>query len=275
MFNRLKKVFTISSIRRRIQLAFMSIILLLFFSGAMSLFELERVSHDTAEILLASKQSTDLAGEMISALNEQNDAVISMAVIGGSLRDIAPHYRKCEESISRLAAASEEAHIRMRNTDHADVTDSLIVYTERINSLTQSYIDGEVHSIIASDTLSRKTTYLWYVDSYKPEYMNVSSQIIKYMTGSETTLGPDVNRLSHTARRAVTPVFLSLVVMIIVVLMFYYFIHHYLIKPIVRINDDLGDFLRYRTNFDSNIACRDEIATLRDRIIILIQKLRQ
>jgi hypothetical protein len=175
-----------------------------------------------------------------------------------------------ESSISNM-----ETHLNYLGYYHSDVTDSLIVYTERINSLTQSYIDGEVHSIIASDTLSRKTTYLWYVDSYKPEYMNVSSQIIKYMTGSETTLGPDVNRLSHTARRAVTPVFLSLVVMIIVVLMFYYFIHHYLIKPIVRINDDLGDFLRYRTNFDSNIACRDEIATLRDRIIILIQKLRQ
>ena len=32
---------------------------------------------------------------------------------------------------------------------------------------------------------------------------NAADQIIKYMTGSETTLGPDVNRLSHTARRAV------------------------------------------------------------------------
>jgi hypothetical protein len=63
--------------------------------------------------------------------------------------------------------------------------------------------------------------------------------------------------------------------MIVVVLMLYYFLHHYLIKPILRINDDLGDFLRYRTPVDDNIACRDEIASLRDRIIALIQKLRQ
>ena len=113
------------------------------------------------------------------------------------------------------------------------------------------------------------------MDSYKPEYLNVSSQIIKYMTGSETTLGPDVNRLSHTARRAVTPVFLSLVVMLIVVFMLYFFMNHYLIKPIIRINDSLGDFLRYRVPFDNNISCRDEIASLRDRLIALIQKLRQ
>jgi hypothetical protein len=81
--------------------------------------------------------------------------------------------------------------------------------------------------------------------------------------------------LSHTARRAVTPVFLSLVVMLIVVFMLYFFMHHYLIKPIIRINDSLGDFLRYRVPFDSNISCRDEIASLRDRLIALIQKLRQ
>jgi hypothetical protein len=64
-------------------------------------------------------------------------------------------------------------------------------------------------------------------------------------------------------------------IVIAIVLMLYYFLHHYLIKPILRINADLGDFLKYRTPVDSNIACRDDIATLRDRIIALIQKLRQ
>ena len=275
MFKKLKNIFTIGSIKRRMQLAFMSVILLLFFSGAISLLELERVSHDTEVILRASKESTDLAGEMISALNEQNDAMISMAVIGGSLRDITPYLSRCEESIERLTTASEEAHQRMADTDHAAVTDSLRTYTERINALAQSYINGEIHSAIASDTLSRETTHSWYVERYKPQYTTVSTQITKYMTGSETTLGPDVNRLSNTARRAVTPVFISLVVMIVVVLIFYYLLHVYFTKPILRINEELGEYLRFRTPFDSSIACRDEIASLRDRIVALIQKQRK
>ena len=90
-----------------------------------------------------------------------------------------------------------------------------------------------------------------------------------------TTLGPDVNRLSNTARRAVTPVFISLVVMIVVVLIFYYLLHVYFTKPILRINEELGEYLRFRTPFDSSIACRDEIASLRDRIVALIQKQRK
>ena len=113
MFGWFIKILTIDSMRRRISTAFLSIILLLFFAGAMSLFELERVSHDTEEILMASKQNVELAGEMISALKEQDDAMIQMAVIGGTLKDIAPKLAPCEESIKRLSEASERAQKRI------------------------------------------------------------------------------------------------------------------------------------------------------------------
>jgi hypothetical protein len=62
--------------------------------------------------------------------------------------------------------------------------------------------------------------------------------------------------------------------MIVVTLMFYYFLYHYLIKPVMRINRSLGEYLRYRSPFDKDIACRDEIRSLRDRIMILIAKLK-
>ena len=147
MYNWFKKIFTVSSIRRRMQLAFMSIILLLFFSGAMSLFELERASHDTEEILRASQDNIDLASEMISALNEQNDAMIYMAVIGGSVRDIAPHFAMCEESMERLKVATSEAQQRMSRTDNAATADSLVVFSSRINQLVGGYINGDVACI--------------------------------------------------------------------------------------------------------------------------------
>lgn len=272
MLKGLKNIFTLNSIKRRMQLAFASLILLLCFSGAMSLFELERVSHDTEEILMASKQNIDLASEMITALNEQNDNMIYMAVIGGEIKDIAPRFRECEASIEHLATSAQLAHERMSTTQSPETTDSLLFYTTRINELAQAYINGDIHRALASDSTNMHTTHSWYVEQYKPEYVNVSKQITKFMTGSESTLGPDVNRLSHTARRAVTPVFISLVVMVVVVLMFYYFLRFYLIKPVMRINDELGEYLRYRSPFDKEIPCRDELKSLRDRIAILIAK---
>lgn len=274
MLKRVVDIFTLKSIKRRVQLAFTSIILLLVFSGALSLFELERVSQDTERILHESKVSTDLAHEIVTVLNEQNDAMIEMAVIGGDIVDIAPYYKGCVESIEHLADATLRAHERMTEIGSPEITDSLMLYTARINDLTNSYINGDVHRAISSDSLAHRTPHSWYVECYKPEYVNLSKQITKFMTGTESTLSPDVNSLSLTARRAVTPVFLSLVVMIVVALMFYYFLNHYLIKPIMRINRSLGDYLRYRTPFDKDIACRDEIKSLRDRIENLIAKLK-
>lgn len=274
MLKRVVEVFTLKSIKSRVLLAFTSVILLLVLSGALSLFELERVGHDTGEILHQSKLSTDLAHEIVTVLNEQNDVMIEMAVIGGNITDIAPYYNSCVESIEHLTDATARAHQRMTDIGSPEITDSLMLYTARINDLANSYINGDVHRAISSDSLAQSTPHSWYVERYKPEYVNLSKQITKFMTGTESTLGPDVNSLSLTARRAVTPVFLSLVVMIVVTLMFYYFLNHYLIKPIMRMNRSLGEYLRYRTPFDKDIACRDEMKSLRDRIENLIAKLK-
>lgn len=274
MLKRIFEIFTIKSIKGRLQLAFASMILLLILSGALSLFELERVGSNTEEILYQSKECTDLAHEIVTVLNEQNDVMIEMAVIGGKYVDINPHYYQCMESIDRLASAAERAHARMSSIGSPEITDSLVFYTVRINNLARSYVSGDVHREMQNDFTSINTSRAWYVDNYKPTYVDLSRQITKFMTGSESTLGPDVNSLSLTARRAVTPVFLSLIVMIVVALMFYFFLNHYLIKPIIRIDRSLGEYLRYRTPFDKNISCRDEVASLRDRIMTLLAKLK-
>lgn len=258
----------------------MSLLLLLFFSGAMSLFELERVSKDTEDILLASKENVDLAGSMLTALNEQNDVMITLAVASGKFEDIKRYSARCEKSISQLEQSTTLAQRRMKSTDTPEAADSLVVQTSRVNELARSYISGDVHRlmVIAGDSQSIDTTFVapttheWYVDQYKPEYERTAHQITEYMTGVHNTLGPEVNNLSHTARRAVTPVFISLVVMVVIVIMFYFFVNHYFVRPVLRINRSLGDYLTYKKPFDDEIACRDEIVTLRDRIAQLIAK---
>ena len=261
---------------RRIRVAFMSLLLLLFFSGAMSLFELERVSQDTEEILLASKQNVELAGDMLDALNEQNDMMISLAVASGKWGDIQQYTTSCEESMRQLSNSTSMAQLRMQQTETPLAADTLVMCANRVNELTRSYINGDVHRSIAlalADSMRvATTTHDWYVNEYLPEYEYAAEYITRYMTGIHNSLGPEVNNLSHTARRAVTPVFISLIVMVVIVIMFYFFMSHYFITPILRINRSLGDYLTYKKPFDGEIGCRDEIATLRDRIAQLIGK---
>ena len=259
------------------RVAFMSLLLLLFFSGAMSLFELERVSKDTEDILLASKENIDLAGNMLTALNQQNDVMIELAVSSSKFGDIKYYSKECEESITQLSRSAHIAQRKMMDTETPEAADSLVMFTNRVNELARSYINGDVHRSIAitlQDTTAVATsTHDWYVDKYQPEYEMTAEQITKYMTGVHNSLGPEVNNLSHTARRAVTPVFISLIVMIVIVIMFYFFIDHYFVRPVLRINNSLGDYLTYKKPFDEEIACRDEIVTLRDRITQLIGRI--
>ncbi len=247
--------------RKRMFVGFLSIILLLFFSGMVSLFELGRVSNDTEEILLASKSNVELAGEMISALNEQNDAMICMAVIG----DVSDKYREaCKNSIERLSNAVRMAGGRV---EESGAVDSLVIHSNIINTMAIEYLDGSL------GLTEEYTSHDWYVDSYKDEYLNVASQITDYMTGAQSTLGPEVNRLSRTAYRAVTPVFISLVVMLVVVLMFYYFLSVYYIRPVLRMNKSLGDYLTFKVPFDVGVTLRDELVELKERILALISRM--
>lgn len=272
-----KKIFTINTVTRRMRVAFMSLLLLLFFSGAISLLELERVSQDTEEILLASKENVDLAGDMLSALNEQNDMMITLAVASGKWEIIKNYTERCEESMAQLSHSTSLAQRKMQKTETPMAADTLVMSAIRVNELAGSYINGDVHRSIAvalaDSTRVAPTTYEWYVNEYMPEYEYTTEQITKYMTGVHNSLGPEVNNLSHTARRAVTPVFISLIVMVVIVIMFYFFIDYYFVHPILRINRSLGDFLTYKMPFDDEIGCRDEIATLRDRIAQLVNKL--
>ena len=86
------------------------------------------------------------------------------------------------------------------------------------------------------------------------------------LTHAQNSLSPRAERLSRNAYRAVTPVFISLVVMIVILLMFYYFIMIYAVKPIIEMNRSLGDWMRYKLPFSVKSECRDEMAELRDKI---------
>lgn len=274
MWRRIKAIFSINGISRRMRAAFLSIILILIFAGATSLLELERVSHDTELILMASTNNVNIAREMASALSDQNDAIIYMAVVG----DTARRFRiDAESSIARLKTASDEAYKLMADTEYHGLADSLSMHSKNLNTLAQDYLDGNVHKRIEQekliDTIPNKLTIgSWYVNEYKAEHKNLSKQISKYMTGSQSTLGPEVNRLSHTARRAVTPVFISLLVMFVVVLMLYFFLKRLYIKPILRINRNVDDYITYKVPFDDSMECHDEIKELRDNISTLITK---
>ncbi len=248
-------------IRKRITIAFMSIVALLFFSGMISFFELRVLSNETEEILKANSRNIELAREMLDAADDQSRAFMHLAVFGRTEFDSL-----CRSSMERiemqLAVAQEQA------IDRASL-DSLSYAVSEMRILTDDFLAfgaGADAGYIDVD---------WYDNTYQNSYVSLTTNIRRFMTSTQSSLAPRTEQLKKNAFRAVTPVLISLVVMIAIVLMFYFFVLIYYVNPILKMNKGLGNYLAFKTPFDVKSEFRDEMAELKEKIETLITMVKQ
>ena len=71
-------------IGKRVTIGFLSILLLLFASGIVSLFELGNLSNDTEEILAASRRNMEIAKDMLRSAHEHSQSVFHIAIFDQS-----------------------------------------------------------------------------------------------------------------------------------------------------------------------------------------------
>ena len=254
-----------TGIRKRITIGFLSIIVLLFFSGLVSLFELSHMSTDIDLILASNRKSIATSEGMLNAIRASDRAVISYAV----LRDTS-YVDSCRSRFIDLSIKIEQARMETSNSA-ASLFDSLDASAGRLNGVFEQLRKSRnVENSLRTDSLWGGNISFdgteWYDKEYMPVYDMASDQIIRLLSHAQNSLTPRAERLSRNAYRAVTPVFISLVVMIVILLMFYYFIMIYSVNPIVEMNKSLGDWIRYKLPFTIKAECRDELEELKTKI---------
>ena len=134
--------------RKRVTIAFSSIVCLLFISGMLSLVELNRVSHGAGDILTASRRNVELAKEMLDAAHEQNVALIHLTVLGEKA-----YADDCRRAMGRLEqvlkTARDEAHDK-------SFLDSLSFATIEMKVMVDRYLnrlaEREAQPVMASDS---------------------------------------------------------------------------------------------------------------------------
>ena len=254
-----------TGIRKRITIGFLSIIVLLFFSGLVSLFELSHMSTDIDLILASNRKSIATSEGMLNAIRANDRAVIRYAV----LRDTS-YVDSCRSRFIDLSIKIEQARLETSNSA-ASLFDSLDASAGRLNGVFEQLRKSRnVENSLRADSLWDGNISFdgteWYDKEYMPVYDMASDQIVRMLSHAQNSLTPRAERLSRNAYRAVTPVFISLVVMIVILLMFYYFIMIYSIKPIVEMNKSLGDWMQYKLPFAVKAECRDELEELKTKI---------
>lgn len=252
-------------IRKRVTIGFLSIVVLLFFSGLVSLYELNHMSTDIEYILDSNRHSIELAEKMLDALSAHDRAVVDYVVFRDTL--YSDSCRMCFNEFS--------AHIDQARQEASQSTvmlfDSLRINADLLSAVVDELQSNRViENTFVVDTLSVETPTFdgreWYDHNYVPAYDAASNSIMRVMSHAQISLSPRAEQLSRNAYRAVTPVFISLVVMIVILLMFYYFIMIYALKPIIEMNKSLGDWLRYKVPFKTKSECRDELQELKEKI---------
>ena len=254
-----------TGIRKRVTVGFLSIVVLLFFSGLVSLFELNNMSGDIDSILSSNRRSIELSENLLDAIRRYDRAVINYAVFRDST--YTDSCRVCYGEFSlRIAQAKDEA-----TKSAAPLFDSLQMVASQLKDVVDDLRNNRrIENLLLLDDMSGGALSFdgrtWYDGRYMPAYNAASSSIMRVMSHAQSSLSPRAERLSRNAYRAVTPVFISLVVMIIILLMFYYFIMIYALKPIIEMNKSLGDWIRYKLPFTVKSECRDELQELKDKI---------
>jgi hypothetical protein len=223
------------------------------------------MSGDIEAILDSNRRSIQLTENMLDAISAHDRAVVNYAVFRDTL-----YADSC--SMSFLALSAHISQAREEASQSAVMMfDSLQMSAERLRAVVQELrANRTIEHYNLADTLSDGVKPFvgkdWYDSTYVPAYDAASNSIMRVMSHAQTALSPRAEQLGRNAYRAVTPVFISLVVMIVILLLFYYFIMIYALRPIIDMNKSLGDWLRYKIPFRPKAECRDELLELKERI---------
>ena len=251
-------------IGKRVTVAILSIVALLSVSGVISLFELNNLRNDAESALSVGSQGIDVVNDLLSSLHNHSCAMVDLALFEDATRR-----SDCDKALDSIdvtiASVREQASTTMKL--HLD---TMAMYSKELRNVTDRIC---THLAQSKDTVVLQLGFdgrLYYVHDYEPTYNKFVAQVKKYSFLVHERLAAHVDRLSKNAHRSVVPVFISLLVMIAVVLMFFYFIHIYGVKPIVRINRSLAEYLRFKLPYKANAEMIDEIKELNDNIENLI-----
>ena len=241
-------------LKNKIRLGFLSLALLLFFSGIISYFELSRLSNSTHSMLGASLRTMEQSKKMQAAVQDQNTALLQMIVSGSRNSDSMLIVGR-----QKFDSSMREANVLIRDLQGFD---SIYAANVAYNRIVDAYLSDSLH----------KNSVGWYVNIYETSYADLTTSIKNFMVSSQRIMDVKAQRLEDNAYRATMPGFIALLIGILIVVVFFYFINLYYISPVLKITDALKNYLNSKIPFKVNVEGRDEMFRLKESIEKLIDQ---
>lgn len=243
-------------IRRKIIIGFVSLALLVMGAGGVSLFELTRIEKNTRQILDAGNQTMKISRELLDGAEMQHLSLLHTYSTGNS----SAGYDSMFLAGRKMFTDALELGRETRSEAISGIDDAFQNY-ER---LTREYFTGSV---------DHETD--WLRSDYWNAYLNLTTAVKEYMTGTEYDLGRQAENIEENAYRAITPSLVTLGVILLLLFVLLYFIDLYYIKPVVRMSGSLDGWVKYNTPFNPRFEGRDEAFELKENIEELIDRIKR
>ncbi len=243
------------SIRRKISVGFIALIVVLFFSGVIAYAEMNRLREDTESVIAQGTQATDFSKRMLDALQEQNSAVLKMLILG----DQSPS----EEYTTGLLSFNATLLEAMESAIDREDLDQIYKANEHYHAIV------EQHATTITTEAADKD---WYMSSYVDAYYALDTAIKDYMSSPGNSIAVRMSKIEDSIYRTITPSILTLIVAIVIVCMFYFFIDTYYTRPVQRISKALGFYVESKLPYKVKIDEKSELMDLNNNIVELIEQ---
>lgn len=239
-------------------LGFLTLALLLFFSGLISYSELGRMRVTTQNMMDASIRNMMLSKDMLDGVQDQNTALLQMILSGRTA---------VSDSLWFAGRLRFEEALLESNTSVGEIRgfDSLYAASVRYNQLVNAHFEDGM----------REQDPQWFAETYKTVYYDLTSSIKNLMLSSQSMIDSESQKLERSAYRAIRPGIIALAIAIIIIIIFYYFINIFFIRPVLRMKDGLKGFLIAKIPFNVKFESNDEMDELRDYITELTGEVRK
>lgn len=245
------------TIRKKISIGFIALLVVLVCSVVINVFELNRMRDDTEHIIAESTKSTEYAGRMLDALQKQNSAVLNMVTFNSE----SPSEGFGDGIVEFNAALLEAMDKAPESAALKNIYEANIHYHNIIDQ----------HSPSNNEAADKE----WFMDSYIDAYYNLDSAIKSYLTSPKNSVTMRVSNLESDVYKTITPSVLTLLVAVLILLLFYFFIDTYYTKPVKRISRSLDAYVKNKVPYQVKLDEHNELSQLNDDIVELINNLKK
>ncbi len=251
----------IKSLKTKIFLSFLLLILMLVVAGVMSIVELRKMGGSAEKVMENNYQSIETSKTMLDAV-EREDSGVLMWMLG----ETAKGSQTVGQANGIMQKALKDALLNLSEINEDE-------YVKKVENGYKAY-HATVEKIISSDgnLAENKITYF---EELEPLFIELKNAINSLMVLNQHQMYSQVAIMKDNSERSMMPGIISVVAAVVFAMLLNFFISISFINPIHKLIEGIKSFYPGSRKIDAKITSDDEIKTLENEINNLTTRLQK